>query len=246
VVCLSYVKVCEFQRRGLVHLHSIVRLDASEPAQAPPPDGFDTDLLVLALRSGITRARLPFPPAAQRPGDLVCFGSDSGIDVAELSLSSDSGERIAGYLGKYAVKAVASGLECRIKSRDQIAKLGLPPHLRTMVETAWYLGGDRELAKLGLRRFAHQLGHPGRVLTYSRHWSTTFGDLRNARAKWRRQHPLEDDQFVAEEDGWRFIGIGYDSPATSELARALADLDRQNRLLRARPEAIKVGVEGPA
>lgn len=186
---------------------------------------------------------MPFPPAEGREGELVRFGGASGIDVVELSLRPENAERIAGYLGKYAVKAVAAGLERRIKSHDQLAKLRLPVHLRTMVETAWYLGGDPALAGLELRRWAHQLGHPGRVLTYSRYWSTSFGALRHARRSWRRDHLWEDDKQLSADDAWRFIGIGYDSPGASELAWALAELDRDSRRSRARRAPLVEAIE---
>jgi hypothetical protein len=225
-VRLSYQKVSEFQRRGLVHLHTVVRLDAAESPPSPPPDRFDAAMLARALTDGIGRARLLYPPLPGRTGEQLTFGAASGTSVVELSVRPAEADRLAAYLGKYAVKNVAGGLERKIMYASQIGRLPLPPHLRTMVETVWRLGGMPALQDLGLRRWAHQLGHPGHVLTKSRHWSTTFGALQLERRTWRKTHLRTDDRRPAEEDAWRFCGVGYDSPYIAELARALADLDR--------------------
>ena len=37
VVRLSYMKVVEFQRRGLVHLHVVIRADGADGPSEPPP-----------------------------------------------------------------------------------------------------------------------------------------------------------------------------------------------------------------
>src|SRR4029450_3307386 len=52
---ISFAKVAEYQRRGAVHFHAIIRLDAATacgcPAfVAPPPDGFTAGLLEQAIR----------------------------------------------------------------------------------------------------------------------------------------------------------------------------------------------------
>lgn len=237
VVRISYQKVCEFQKRGLVHIHAAVRLDAAVPPPSPPPEPFDAAMLANCLGKGLARARLLYPALPGRSGELLTFGGASGTSVVELRVSSAAAERISAYIGKYAVKQVADGLECRITSAHQIGKLALPAHLRTMVETAWRLGGVAVLRDLGLRRWAHQLGHAGHVLTKSRHWSTTFGALQLARRRWRAVHLDDGDRTPMEDDVWRFCGIGYDSPSTAELARALAELDRNRRAIKSQRRA---------
>jgi hypothetical protein len=239
-VRISYQKVWEFQRRGLVHLHAVVRLDAAKPPPSRPPQGFDAALLARALTMGMDRARLLFPPLPGRSGELITFGGASGTSVVELSISPEDAEKIASYLGKYALKAVASGLERRIRDGGEIEKLAVTPHLRTMVETAWVLGGVPMRRELGLRRWAHQLGHAGHVLSKSRYWSTTFAALRQERRSWRTANLRDDDRRPADGDTWRFSGIGYDSPQTAELARALAGLDRDWRRTRSRRLASRV------
>ena len=40
---LSYAKVAEYQRRGLVHFHAVIRLDGPDGPADPPPAGLDLD-----------------------------------------------------------------------------------------------------------------------------------------------------------------------------------------------------------
>jgi hypothetical protein len=47
---LSFAKVAEFQRRGLVHFHAVVRLDGSDGPADPPPPGLNHTALCAAVR----------------------------------------------------------------------------------------------------------------------------------------------------------------------------------------------------
>ncbi len=47
---LSYVKVVEFQRRGSVHLHALVRADVRDDELGQAPEGIDADMLATALQ----------------------------------------------------------------------------------------------------------------------------------------------------------------------------------------------------
>jgi hypothetical protein len=62
LVRLSFVKVAEYQRRGLVHYHAVIRLDASTPAIAPPPKA------VVIPRQGRRHPRVA--PPAEDPGQV--------------------------------------------------------------------------------------------------------------------------------------------------------------------------------
>jgi hypothetical protein len=50
LVRVRFVKVAEYQARGVVHFHAIVRLDASTEDFAPPPAGWTADLLADAIK----------------------------------------------------------------------------------------------------------------------------------------------------------------------------------------------------
>ena len=66
-VKLSYAKVAEFQRRGLIHFHAIFRLDGIDPVHpertVPPHPAITADLLADLIRqvaaSGLVRHRRP-------------------------------------------------------------------------------------------------------------------------------------------------------------------------------------------
>ncbi|MCZ9342827.1 replication initiation protein, partial [Streptomyces sp. TRM76130] len=48
---VSYAKVAEYQRRGAVHFHAVIRLDGPEGAEDAPPAWATTELLTDAIRS---------------------------------------------------------------------------------------------------------------------------------------------------------------------------------------------------
>jgi hypothetical protein len=76
----------------------------------------------------------------------------------------------------------------------------------------------------GLGRWVHMLGFRGHFVTKSRGYSTTLGELRNARATYRaRQDEPPDDGQVPDEptvvlSAWQYIGCGYLNPGDVLLA----------------------------
>jgi hypothetical protein len=100
--------------------------------------------------------------------------------------------------------------------------LAVSEHIRTLIATAWRLGGLPDLAALKLRRWAHMLGFRGHFLTKARRYSTTFAVLREA----RREHVrTETSEYLAafgllDEDqdtetfvvgSWSYAGRGLNS-----------------------------------
>src|SRR5215207_1696300 len=66
LVRVSFAKVAEYQRRGAVHFHAIIRLDAATdcgcPAcVTPPTTGFTADLLEAAVRQVAATVAVPCP-----------------------------------------------------------------------------------------------------------------------------------------------------------------------------------------
>ena len=66
LVRVSFAKVAEYQRRGAVHFHAIIRLDAATDCGcptcvAPPPSGFTADLLERAIRQAAATVAVPCP-----------------------------------------------------------------------------------------------------------------------------------------------------------------------------------------
>ena len=74
---LSYAKVAEYQRRGLVHFHAVIRLDGPDGPTDPPPAGLD----LAALRAAITtaaRAANPDHTSARRDTAAARLGPATG------------------------------------------------------------------------------------------------------------------------------------------------------------------------
>jgi hypothetical protein len=254
LVRVSYAKVAEFQRRGAIHFHAVVRLDAATecgcPAcVAPPPAGFTAELLEQAVRQAAAAVTVPCPPLAKGPARYAQWGDQ--LDVRNITTASESeagelsAEQVAGYIAKYATKATesfGSGLDRRLGA-DDLERLDdhLPAHVAELVRAAWALGSRPELERLRLRAWAHMLGFRGHWSTKSRRYSTTFTVLRRARvafAKRRRAKdgvPLdawgrpEDDQAVVVVASWVYVGKGYETEGERWLALSAAARAREQR-----------------
>jgi hypothetical protein len=255
LVRISYAKVAEFQRRGAIHFHAVLRLDAATECRcagclAPPPEGFTAALLEQALREAVAGVGVPCPPLEDGgPGRFARWGEQ--LDVHNITTGDGeaeelSAEQVAGYIAKYATKATesfGSGLDRRLGADDLEHLDGLPAHVAELVRAAWELGGRPELEGLRLRAWAHMLGFGGHWSTKSRRYSTTFTVLRRARvafAKRRRAKdgvPLdawgrpEDDQAVIVVASWVYVGAGYATEGERWLALSAAARAREQRQL---------------
>ena len=185
LVRLSFVKVAEFQTRGLVHLHVILRLDG--PERSAPPSWASTDLLseIVAQAAAQSWLRIHRPDGTPL---LVRWGSQ--LDIRPIRPNAEgecSDVRVAGYLAKYATKAAvnAGGADRRLRSAYEIGRLAVTDHARAMMATCWALGGLAQYEHLRLRAWAHMLGFRGHFLTKARRYSVTFGALRTSRVRFR-------------------------------------------------------------
>ena len=248
---VRYVKVAEYQARGVVHYHAMIRLDATAEGYLPPPAPFTADLLHEAIDQAAAAVSVPAGPgsAPGRPAVLLRFGAQ--VDVRPIRPGDDlpgtghelSHQAVANYIAKYATKTLtAPGLPDRpITTRLDLDGLRCTAHYRRMITAAWELGGGRLTAgrqPSRLCRWAHQLGHGGHFLTKSRRYSVTFGQLRRDRAEHRRaqRHPggecdpwgrPMDDRVVLVVSTWTFAGIAAVLTPGAELALASADRARQ-------------------
>ena len=254
LVRVSFAKVAEYQRRGAVHFHAIIRLDAAPPcgcpeAIAPPPAGFDAELLAAAVKQVAREVALPWPLQPDDPsGPVVIARWGEQVDVHAIRGQEAVGgelldEQVAGYVAKYATKAteaVGLTLDHRV-SLQELDELQLPAHVAELVRACLELAARPGLASLRLGRWAHMLGFGGHFATKSRRYSTTLGALRRARAEYavRRRtgravlldawgRPV-DDQVVVVEATWQYVGRGYLTTGEAWLAACSADLARQAR-----------------
>jgi hypothetical protein len=219
---VSYAKVVEYQDRGLVHLHVVIRLDGPSGPGEPPPETLGIDDFEAAVLTTCQRVQVSYPETRGVEGD-VRWGKQ--IDVRRVALDSATPGAVAAYIAKYATKSTdAFGrLDHRLHGSD-LASLDLRPHAKRLVTTAWDLGGRPELEHLKLRHWAHTLGFRGHWLTKSRHYSTTFGALRSARSEWtaKRRGPAGGPSEGAAIKDWRYLGRGWDNRGDAWLAHTAA------------------------
>ena len=238
---VRYVKVAEYQARGVIHYHAVIRLDAPGDSYQPPPPWLGTALLCDAIISAAS-AVLVTAPCPDGPAVRLRFGDQ--IDPRPICRADSlpgtgrklSAHAVANYIAKYATKALdAPGVPHHPPAtRADIDDLTCSLHYRQMITTAWQLGGGRHHpTRHPLCRWAHTLGYGGHFMTKSRRYSVTFGQLRRARLEHRtRQHhpggvrdpwgrPL-DHTLVDIHTTWTYQGRGHTFPGTAELALASA------------------------
>jgi hypothetical protein len=230
-VRLSYVKVAEFQARGVVHFHVIVRLDGADGPTTPTPEWADVTLLAESMRAAISAVALR---AAYLPESEIRWGRQLDIR-AVLTGDGESGDlteqAVAAYIAKYATKSaeVSGTVDRPIRSAGEIATLRLPEHVRAMISTAWELGGRHTYRRLGLRRWAHMLGYRGHFSTKSRAYSTTLAALRQVRSDYRKREATmigHDPTDVATDGCWSYAGQGYLSMGEAAVAGAIREARR--------------------
>jgi hypothetical protein len=251
LVRVSYAKVAEFQRRGAIHFHAVMRLDAAPDCRcsgclAPPSERFTAALLEKALREAVAAVGVSCPTLDDGPARYARWGEQ--LDVRNITRDDQAGElsaeQVAGYIAKYATKATesfGSGLDRRMEADDLEHLDDLPAHVARLVRACWQLGGHPELGGLRLRAWAHMLGFRGHWSTKSRRYSTTMTVLRRARvtfAKRRRARdgvPLdawgrpEDDQAVIIVATWVYVASGYETEGERWLALSAAARAREHR-----------------
>ncbi|MFH8659997.1 replication initiator [Streptomyces afghaniensis] len=227
---VSFAKVAEYQKRGAVHFHAVIRLDGPEGPDSPPPLWATTELLEGAVRSAAAtvEVRSPYSPATGereiRWGEQLDVHPISSDAFTETTAVTDSA--VAAYVAKYVSKSVgdSGGVDYRITDYESIRLAPVNSHMRSLMAVCWRLGGLAELGKLNLRAWTHTLGYRGHVLTKSRRYSTTYGALRAVRAEHREGAALAelyDGPTVTDAD-WRYVGSGH-SPAEMEIAAGIAE-----------------------
>jgi hypothetical protein len=214
LVRVEYLKVAEFQARGVVHFHVVMRLDGSGGAGDPPPGWASAEALCEVVRSAAGAVSVAAPVSAAVGDRVMRFGSQVDAQVVGLAESVSDG-RVAGYLAKYTTKSTedagASGF--RVTHASQIESAGSSDHVRALMWAVWRLGGLEEFGELNLRRWTHMLGYGGHPVTKSARYSTTFTALRSVRAAYRAG-PVSgsaEAQEVVMVGEWEYTFSGYPS-----------------------------------
>jgi hypothetical protein len=244
LVRVQFAKVAEYQRRGVIHFHALIRLDGPPTNNDPyPAPGIALDSADLAdlVRTAAGHVALTAPPvdANDQPRRLR-FGAQ--LDARPVTGAADREthgaqlhpETVAAYIAKYATKAAAE------LPTDQ----GGNGHLRRLQTVGRQLAGRAAFAILtggeehykGWGRWVDMLGFRGHLATKSRRYSITLGRLRQARREyarhtrsrhvtptgWADQDHDDPDETTLIVGSWRFAGMGWLTTGDAALAAASA------------------------
>ncbi|WP_449351311.1 replication initiator protein RepSA [Streptomyces shaanxiensis] len=232
-VCrVSYGKVAEFQKRGAVHFHAVIRLDGPDGPDSPPPSWASVGLLTDSVRAAVRHSytSVSVPASGEQPARTFQWGRQ--LDVRPVKAFGDGSElteqAVASYVAKYATKAAETTgtVDRRVGNKEVLELLGVPDHPRRLIEACLDLHPLYPGRKL--RDWAHMLGFRGHFSSKSRRYSTTLGALRQTRADYRaaqerQARGLDDtppDTVLVLAD-WQYAGHGH-TPGESALAASIA------------------------
>ncbi|MEY9871208.1 hypothetical protein ABH931_000673 [Streptacidiphilus sp. MAP12-33] len=202
---LAFGKVAEYQKRGAVHFHAVIRLDGWAGPGTTPPRWATVALLERAIRAAVRRVTVSLDPVDAKPArregakripavpaqparDLE-WGEQ--VDVRPIRAFGDGSEiteqAVASYVAKYATKAAEAtqSVDRRLHAVEDLDVHDLPDHTRRLIETCWEL--DRAYPGRRLAQWSHMLGFRGHFSSKSPTYSTTLGALRQARADYRAE-----------------------------------------------------------
>jgi len=211
---LSYAKVAEYQKRGQIHFHTVIRLDGPTGPTSTPPTWATTQLLDHAFRAAAKRTRVQHQHLSgggendlAQPPEPSVFRFGRQIDVRAIRSTDFTGDEpvtdrhVAAYIAKYATKGAETTtgtLDHRLRLLAELAQHDLTDHARQMIHTAWHLGTQPQHTHLRLRQWAHMLGFRGHFSTRTRRYSTTLTHLRAERTTWRTRQDDSTSSAVAE------------------------------------------------
>jgi hypothetical protein len=253
---VQYAKVAEFQQRGLVHFHALIRLDGPAADGVGSPAPLDAASLAAVVRAAVPTVEVLAPAVDEqdRPRRLV-WGKQIDVRVVRAGQRTDDPTgplvpgQVAGYLAKYATKD-AGHLTGHGQRRPHIEALHRA--CRDLAERALEADGVASPYAL-MDKWSHMLGFRGHFSTKSRRYSITLGALRRARARWqalavqsrRTGEPIDLDELetrlLAEDEeettlvvgDWTYIGSGWQTAGDHALALAAAARAREYAQVRA-------------
>jgi hypothetical protein len=215
-VRLSYAKVAEYQRRGVVHFHAIIRLDGPAGPSTAPPAWATIGLLDAAIDQAARTVHMKTPAAPGVTARTLAWGREH--DTRPITTTGElTDSKVAAYVAKYATKAAecTGTLDRRITPADRLADLPVRDHARRHIAACLRLDRLAELESLGLAAWAHMLGFSGHFSTKSRTYSITLGALRTDRATHQRDNAIAagllpdlDDTTLVVTD-WHFAGRAH-------------------------------------
>ena len=240
---IRYVKVAEYQARGIIHFHAVIRLDAPGNDYPPPPPRYTTAACATPSRW------LPYRPPRRvgpgRPRVRLGFGPQTKADpIGATRRSSASGQpldvdAVANYIAKYATKSTdVPGLpDTRNPQRRRDCALRCSGHHKKMIATAWQLGsatGRCAAAGSGRTRSAtaatsspNPAATPSPSASFAAPAPNTAASNATATvtAHATRGAAPSTNTIVLVVNDWTYAGRGY-APRTPGAQLALASADR--------------------
>ena len=247
-VRVAHGKAAEYQARGAVHFHALLRLDGYDPADPdrllPPPPVItiaDLDDATRWAADAISYRTAPHP--AQPGGWIIGWGTEIDIRVITMAGTGTVTDlAVASYLAKYSTKGTEPAGHASARITTETIDLYADPggtHPERLIDACWTLGAHPGYASL--RRWAHMLGFGGHFLTKARRYSIRFSDLRQARISYRRgqdtgpEHgPIRTADHTSEETvlvvgTFTYAGTGWKTSGDALLANTAADQARKRR-----------------
>ncbi|WP_189207154.1 replication initiator [Couchioplanes azureus] len=239
-----YVKVHEFQARGVIHYHAIIRLDGYHPdcpsAIVPADQVVTRTMLASVLETAFRKTSYVSAshPAHGGQGWRIGWG-DKGLDLKHINVPGGDANmaKLIAYLAKYVTKSTEATGQIYRRIDDLTIELHATPdtHLGRLIRACWDLGTAEGWHRL--RRYAHQYGHGGHVTTKSRGFSVTYAFKRLERTIWRRTQGfphLWDEQQADlvvyrlgyHATGWITTGDALLANSAADAARRRADTAR--------------------
>jgi hypothetical protein len=245
---VAHGKAAEYQARGAVHFHALLRLDGYDPANPdrllPPPPVITIADLDDAIRWAARAIAYRTPPHPVQPGGwAITWGTEIDIRVITLTGTGTVNDlAVASYLAKYSTKGTEPAGHASGRITDHTIDLYADPdgtHPERLIDACWRLGEHPDYTSL--RRWAHMLGFGGHFLTKARRYSIRFADLRQARISYRHgqdtgpEHgPIRtadhtDEETILIVGTFTYAGTGWKTTGDALLANTAADQARKRR-----------------
>lgn len=245
---VQFAKVAEYQGRGLVHFHALIRLDGSDGPGSPAP--LTGDRLARIVNDAARGVEFAAPPVDQHDRERILgWGRQLDIRVVRDGVRTDDPtgplvpEQVAGYLAKYATKD-ANSLRDGTRPRPHLVQLRRTVDALAHRADAHDRSDGAPYRLLG--KWAHMYGFRGHFSSKSRRYSVTLGRLRRARHRYAQMvahgerpdsldvRDLEARLLADDEDettlvigAWTYQGTGWTRSGDEALALAAAARARE-------------------
>ena len=248
-VRVAHGKAAEYQARGAVHFHALLRLDGydpSHPDQLLPPPAVITvadldDAIRRAARAISYRTPSASGPARRLAHRLGHRDRHPRHHHGRHRHRSPTWPSPATWPSTppRAPRSPATPPPASPPTPSTCTPTPTAPTPERLIAACWDIGADPDYTSL--RRWAHMLGFGGHFLTKARRYSVRFADLRQARIRYRRgqdtgpEHgPIRtadhtDDETILIVGTFSYAGTGWRTTGDALLANTAADQARKRR-----------------